>query len=233
MTINPKDQIIVALDYPTVEEARACVDRLGDHVSFYKIGFELIYAGGIELVRELKASSKQVFLDGKILDIGNTVEGAMRNIAKLGVDFTNIHVLDTKTVKAAAKGLANSTTKLLGVTVLTSLNADDVKEQGIMGMSPLELVVHRAKLGQEAGLDGVVCSPLEAAAVRAACGPDFLIVTPGIRMPENKNDDQEHIMTPRKGLDAGATHLVIGRPITGAPDPAQAVADIIANMAGR
>ncbi|MFZ2587272.1 MAG: orotidine-5'-phosphate decarboxylase [Alphaproteobacteria bacterium] len=233
MTLQPRDRVFVALDFPTLGVARDCVTRLGDKVNLYKVGLELIYAGGLELIKELHAQGKGVFLDGKVLDIPNTVEGAMRNIAKLGAEFTNIHVFDTKTVVAARKGLENSKTKLLGVTVLTSLDANDVREQGVTTMTPLELVVHRAKLGQAAGLDGVVCSPQEASAVRAACGDDFFIVTPGIRMPENDKGDQSRVMTPRKAMDAGASHLVIGRPITDATNPEQATQDIWANIEGR
>ena len=188
-----KDKLIVALDLPTYDEARALVDRLGDAVSFYKIGLELLLAGGLELARELKFDGKRVFLDLKFLDIGNTVERAVAAAAGLGVDFLTVHGLDTKTLNAAVRGRADSNLKLLAVTVLTNLEQADLDEQGI-SLTPEQLVLRRAKLANTAGFDGVIASGQEAGAVRAASGPQFLIVTPGVsrrrRSPGRRTPDQ-------------------------------------------
>lgn len=212
------DRVIVALDVPTAREARALVDTLGDSVTFYKIGLELLFSGGLDLARTLKADGKRVFLDLKFLDIGNTVERAVANAAELGVDFLTLHGHDRKTLQAAIKGRGSSNLKLLSVTVLTSLSRHDLQEQGV-ALDPADLVVHRARLASDTGLDGVIASGQEAAAVRAATGTSFVIVTPGIRMPGGEAGDQTRITTPRDALQAGANHLVIGRPITAADDP--------------
>jgi orotidine-5'-phosphate decarboxylase len=174
-----------------------------------------------------------VFLDMKLLDIPNTVEMAVANIAGLGFDYLTVHGTDRKTLDAAVKGRGNAGLKLLAVTVLTSLDQEDLREQGIDGRSPADLVVHRARLAKAAGFDGVIASGQEAAHVRAAVGPDFLIVTPGIRFAEGPEGDQARVMTPAKAIAAGASHLVVGRPITRAADPAaaaQAVIDEIAKL---
>lgn len=218
---NARDRLIVALDVPTVDDARALVARLGDSVSFYKIGLELVMRGGLDFARGLTASGKRVFLDMKLLDISNTVERAVGNAAETGADFLTIHGTDTKTMRAAVAGRGDAAMKILAVTVLTSLDAADLAEQGI-AQSPAELVTHRAKLAHAAGCDGVIASGREAAAVRAATGRDFLIVTPGIRMPDGEVGDQARVATPASAIAAGATHLVVGRPITQARDPAEA-----------
>jgi orotidine-5'-phosphate decarboxylase len=215
---DAKDKLIVALDLPSYDEARALVDRLGDTISFYKIGLELLFSDGLSLARELKRDGKRVFLDLKFLDIGNTMERAVASAANLGVDFITIHGHDTKSLKAAVRGRANSDLKLLAVTVLTSLDQSDLDEQGIAA-TPGELVLSRARLAQNAGIDGVIASGQEAAAVRAKAGPGFLIVTPGIRLPGGETGDQARITTPEEALRDGADHLVVGRPINAAKDP--------------
>ena len=225
-----KDKLIVALDLPTYDEARALVDRLGDAVSFYKIGLELLLAGGLELARELKFDGKRVFLDLKFLDIGNTVERAVAAAAGLGVDFLTVHGLDTKTLNAAVRGRADSNLKLLAVTVLTNLEQADLDEQGI-SLTPEVLVLRRAKLANTAGFDGVIASGQEAGAVRAASGPQFLIVTPGIRLAGADSGDQNRVTTPEDALRAGADHLVVGRPINAAKDPRAAAEAFVARIA--
>lgn len=215
---TPKDRLIVALDMPTIEEAQRLVATLDDSVSFYKVGLELLFAGGLDLARSLKSHGKRVFLDMKLLDIGNTVERAVANAKELGVDFLTVHGHDLKTLRAAVAGRGSSHLKLLAVTVLTNLTADDLKQQG-SNLSPADLVLYRARLAREAGFDGVIASGQEAARIREAVGPGFLIVTPGIRLPGSTTDDQERVMTPDHAISAGADHIVVGRPITQADDP--------------
>ena len=218
-----KDRLIVALDMPTIEEAHRLVTMLGAAVSFYKVGLELLFAGGLELARELKQDGKNVFLDMKLLDIGNTVERAVANANELGVNFLTVHGHDLKTLSAAVAGRGSSPMKLLAVTVMTNLTPDDLKQQG-SNLSPRELVLHRARLARESGFDGVISSGQEAALIRETVGPDFLIVTPGIRLTGSRTDDQERVMTPEHAISAGADHIVVGRPITEADDP-RAVAE--------
>ncbi len=220
-TLTPRDRLIVALDLPSVADARRMVERLGDAVSFYKVGLELVMGGGLDLARELAQAGKKVFLDMKLLDIGNTVERATRSAAATGATFLTIHGVDTKTLKAAAAGRAGTGLKLLAVTVLTNLGEEDLVEQGL-SRSAEEMVAHRAKLARDAGIDGVVASPLEAARVRGVVGPDLAIVTPGIRLPEDAAGDQTRIATPQVAVAAGADYIVAGRPITAAPDPREA-----------
>jgi orotidine-5'-phosphate decarboxylase len=216
--ITAKDRLIVALDMPAAEEARRLITRLGDTVSFYKVGLELLFAGGLDLARDLRREKKRVFLDMKLLDIGHTVERAVANATELGVNFLTVHGHDLKTLRAAVSGRSDSQLKLLAVTVLTNLTADDLLQQG-SSMAPAELVQHRARLAFESGFDGVIASGQEAARIRAAVGPDFLIVTPGIRLPGGTTDDQERVMTPDSAIAAGADHVVVGRPITQSDDP--------------
>ena len=176
----PRDRLIVALDVPSARGGKALIETLGDSVGVYKIGLELLFAGGFELARELAHSGRPVFVDAKLLDIEATVERATAAIARSGAAFLTVHALDQKTLDAAVRGRGDSALKLLGVTVLTNLAPSDLIEQGID--HPLaELVLHRAKLAKEAGLDGVIASGHEAAKIREAAGPDFLIVTPGVR----------------------------------------------------
>ncbi|GLK48820.1 orotidine 5'-phosphate decarboxylase [Brevundimonas intermedia] len=230
---GPDERIICALDVPTVAEAAALVARVQDAVGFYKIGLQLFAAGGMDLARDLKAEGRKVFLDWKLHDIGATVEKAAANLADAGCDLLTVHARP-QVMAAAARGVAGSRLKVLGVTVLTSLTAEDLAADD-HSLSPAELVERRVLQALEAGIDGVVSSPHEAARVReiaAAAGrPDFLIVTPGVRPAGSAQDDQARAATPEAALQAGATHLVIGRPITAATDPraaALAVAESIA-----
>lgn len=216
-----ENHLIVALDMPSVEEARLLVATLGDTVSFYKVGLELLFAGGLELARDLRHQGKKVFLDMKLLDIGNTVERAVANAAELDITFLTVHGQDLKTLRAAVSGRSGSKVKLLAVTVLTNLSGDDLAQQG-SSLSPADLVLRRAEMAYAAGFDGVIASGQEAARIRAATGPNFLIVTPGIRLTGGTTDDQERVMTPDHAIMAGANHLVVGRPITQADDPRRA-----------
>jgi len=213
-----KDRLIVALDMPTVEEAQRLVAQLDDRVTFYKVGLELLFTGGLDFAQSLKHLGKRVFLDMKLLDIGNTVERAVANAADLGLDLLTIHGQDLKTLRAAVAGRGRKNLKLLAVTVLTNLTADDLAQQGC-SLSPAELVLARAKIAREAGFDGVIASGQEAKRIREAVGPGFLIVTPGIRLLGSTLDDQERVMTPDHAIAAGADHIVVGRPITQASDP--------------
>ena len=230
MQTAPRDKLIVALDFPSYDDARALVDRLGDTVSFYKVGLELLFSDGLAMAAVLKNEGKRVFLDMKFLDIGNTVEKAVASVAQLGFDFLTIHGTDTKTMKSAVKGRGNAPLKLLAVTVLTSLDQTDINEQGII-LSPRELVLKRALMAHDAGMDGVIASGQEAASIRAATGKDFLIVTPGIRLPGSDAGDQTRITTPEDALRAGANHLVVGRPITAAADPKRAAETVLSHIA--
>jgi len=218
-----KDRLIVALDMPTLEEAERLVATLNGTVNFYKVGLELLFSGGLELARALKAEGKRVFLDMKLLDIGNTVERAVANATEFGVDFLTVHGHDLKTLHAAVTGRGNGRLMLLAVTVMTNLTSDDLTQQG-SSMSPPDLVLRRARLAHEAGFDGVVASGQEAGRIRNAVGPGFLIVTPGIRLTGSSTDDQERVTTPDHAIAAGADYIVVGRPITQADDP-KAVAE--------
>jgi orotidine-5'-phosphate decarboxylase len=203
---------------PAIEEAQRLIAKLDESVSFYKVGLELLFTGGLELAHALKADGKHVFLDMKLHDIGNTVERAVANATELGVDFLTVHGHDLKTLKAAVSGRGKSRLKLLAVTVLTNLTADDLKQQG-SSLAPSDLVLMRAKLAQESGFDGVIASGQEAKRIREAVGPGFLIVTPGIRLTGSASDDQERITTPDHAIASGADYIVVGRPITPADDP--------------
>lgn len=214
-----RERVFVALDVASVDRARQLVTELGDTVSCYKIGLELLFGGGLEFAQGLKAAGKTVFLDMKLLDIANTVEKAAANIASLGLDYLTIHGTDAKTLDAAVRGRGSSKLKLLAVTVLTSLEQADLEQQGIKGMAPADLVVHRARLAKASGVDGIVASGQEATLIRAEVGPDVLIVTPGIRLAGGAAGDQARVMTPGKAIAAGADCLVVGRPITEAADP--------------
>jgi orotidine-5'-phosphate decarboxylase len=227
---NSQDKLIVALDLPSYDEARVLVDRLGDTVTFYKIGLELLFSDGLSLARELKNDGKRVFLDLKFLDIANTVERAVASAASLGGDLLTIHGHDTQTRKAAVRGRAGSNLKLLSVTVLTSLDQADLDEQGL-ATTPGDLVLRRARLARAAGFDGVIASGHAAAGVRSETGPGFLIVTPGIRLPGGDAGDQSRVTTPEQALRSGADHLVVGRPINAAKDPKAAAEAFLAHIA--
>lgn len=226
-----RERLIVALDVPEADAARRLVETLGDRAGCYKIGLELAFGGGIALACQLAAEGHAVFLDMKLLDISNTVEKAVANIARLGMRFLTVHGHDRKTLAAAVRGRGASDLKLLSVTVMTHLEAADLAEQGI-ARAPADLVLHRARLAAEAGFDGVIASGEEAAAIRAALGRDFLIVTPGIRPAGAAIGDQARVMTPARAIAAGADHLVVGRPITAVPDPVAAADAILMEIEG-
>ncbi len=222
---DARDRMIVPLDFASVDEAEKMVATLGDAASFYKIGMQLVFAGGLPLISQLVAEGKRIFLDMKLLDIDNTIAGGVDSIARLGVTFTTIHAYP-KAMRAAVETLRRAEQHsaglgLLAVTVLTSMEDDDVHAAGY-AQPAAELVTTRAADARRAGMDGIVCSPLEIAAVRNIVGPDMAIVTPGIRPAGAAADDQKRIMTPTDAIKAGANYLVIGRPITAADDPAAA-----------
>ena len=225
-------RLICALDLPTADEARALTDRLGEAVTFYKVGLQVFATDGRALARDLKADGKQVFLDWKLHDIGATVEKAAAALAGSGCDLLTVHARP-QVMAAARKGVEGSGLKILGVTVLTSLTDADLTADD-HSLSAADLVALRVRQALDAGIDGVVSSPHEAAQVRAlaeAAGrPDFLIVTPGVRPAGAALDDQARAATPASALQAGATHLVVGRPITAAPDPRAAAEAIVQEM---
>lgn len=225
-------RLIIPLDLPTRAEAQAMVERLGDAASFYKIGLQLLANGGMDLAAELKRNGRQVFLDWKLHDIGATVEKATAAIVAGGAcDLLTVHA-EPQVMTAAVRGRAGAReVKIIGVTVLTSLDEADLTALGY-GLTITQLVERRIRQALEAGLDGVVASPHEAAMARAIGGPDFLVVTPGVRPSGAKADDQARAATPRDALTAGASHLVCGRPITGADDPRKAALAIATEMAG-
>jgi orotidine-5'-phosphate decarboxylase len=229
MTADPR--LIVALDHADSDDARRLVEALDDKVSFYKIGLTLLARGdGVALAHALRAAGKSVFQDWKLHDIGAQVEGAARAISDGGAELLTVHG-EPQVMRAAVAGRGETATRLLAVTVLTSLSDEDLKEIGYAA-SAAELVARRARQAKAIGIDGVVASPLEAAAIRDLVGPDFLIVTPGVRPVGAAADDQSRMATPAAALKAGASHLVIGRPITAASDPRAAVDAILEEMAG-
>ena len=232
MTADPR--LIVPLDLPTVDDARAMVERLGDAVSFYKIGLELLASDGMGLAQDLKASGKSIFLDWKLHDIGATVERSARVLAESGCDLLTVHA-EPQVMKAAVKARGDSSLKILAVTVLTSLTDQDLVEMGY-AFNARDLVERRVRQAIACGVDGIVSSPHEAALAREIAGgagkPDFLIVTPGVRPEWSAKNDQARAATPADALAAGATHLVCGRPITAANDPSEAALKVVAEMTG-
>ncbi len=222
-------KLIVALDFSSAEQARSVVSVLHAEVGIFKIGLELIYSDGLPFARILINSGARVFLDAKLLDIPNTVEKAAASAAAMGAAFLTVHGHDRKTLDAAVRGRGTRATKLLAVTVLTSLDAADLAEQGIQS-APADIVLRRATMARDAGFDGVIASPQEARAIRAELGGDFLIVTPGIRPSGTDAGDQQRVATPAAAIAAGADYLVVGRPITKAPDPYKVADAIIAEI---
>ncbi len=217
------DRLIVALDFPARDDALFMVDRLDPLVSFYKVGLGMLAGGGLELVRELRRRDKRVFLDLKLFDIGATVEMASTGLGTLGPAFLTVHG-DPQVVSAAVSGRANAGTKILAVTFLTSVDRNDLDRCLIRDGCVEDLVVKRTRLAIGAGADGVIASPLEARLLRERIPePQFLIVTPGIRLERDSVDDQKRTATPGAALKAGANHIVVGRPITRSPDPVDAV----------
>jgi orotidine-5'-phosphate decarboxylase len=228
-TIADRDRLIVALDLPGVAAAEAMVARLGDSVTFYKIGYQLAYAGGLPLVRRLAGAGKKVFADLKLHDIGNTVARGVESVAALGATFLTVHAYP-QTMKAAVEGRAGSGLKILAVTVLTSYDDDDLYAAGYrLGVS--EMVEARAQQAQVLGIDGLVCSPEEAASLRRIVGHRMALVTPGIRPAGADVGDQKRIMTPARAIAAGADYLVVGRPVLEASDPKAAADAIVAEIA--
>jgi len=225
---EPRERLIVALDLPSVGEAERLVTALGGTVTFYKIGMQLAFAGGLELVGRLAGEGRRVFLDMKLLDIDNTVYEAVRSISALGAAFTTIHAYP-QAMRAAAAGRGAAPLGLLGVTVLTSMDDADLADAGY-GRPAAELVVERARAAAAAGMDGIVCSPQEAAQVRAAIGPDLVIVTPGVRPAGTATGDQKRVMTPAQAILAGADYLVVGRPVSQAREPRAAAEAIVAEI---
>jgi len=228
MGMDARDRLIVGLDIPSVEEARAIVSTLGEDIVFYKIGYQLTFAGGLDFARDLIADGKKVFLDMKLLDIDNTVAKAVENIARMGVSMLTLHAYP-KAMRAAVEAAKGSDLTLLGVTVLTSMDDADLREAGY-DCDTASLVLRRAGQARDAGMGGIVCSAEEAAAVRQAVGPTMAVVTPGIRPTGGDAGDQKRVMTPADALRAGSSHLVVGRPIVKASDPGAAARAILAEM---
>jgi len=222
-------RLIVPLDVPTIDDARAMVASIGDAVGFYKVGLELFASDGMTLARELKAQGKSIFLDWKLHDIGTTVQRAAAVLAGSGCDFLTVHG-EPQVMEAAVRGRGTSKLKVLAVTVLTSLSDSDLLEMGFTETAPA-LVERRIRHAIAAGCDGVIASPHEAALARALGGPDFLVVTPGVRPEWSAKNDQARAATPREALIAGASHIVCGRPITAANDPREAALRVAAEMA--
>jgi len=224
--MNP---IIVALDLEDAEAALRLVDRIGDAVSFYKVGLELFTAEGPSVVRELTARGKNVFVDLKMYDIGATVERAAARVAALGASFLTVHS-SPQVIRAAVRGRGDSALKILAVTVLTSFDDADLAELGYTGRTVANLVEHFVHKGVSAGVDGFISSPLEVARVRAIAGPDKILVVPGVRSAGTSPGDQKRIATPAEAVAAGANYLVIGREITRADDPCVAAEGIIRSL---
>ncbi|MEW9919825.1 orotidine-5'-phosphate decarboxylase [Marimonas sp. MJW-29] len=226
------DRLIVALDVPNAVAGLALAERLGDAVSFYKIGLGMLTGGGLALANELKQEhGKRIFLDMKLFDIGATVEAAVRGLAQFDLDFLTVHG-DPHVVRAAREGAANSDMKILAVTVLTSLDRNDLDASMIREGELSDIVVTRAARAFEAGADGVIASPQEAAAIRAL--PESagrLIVTPGVRPAGAALGDQKRVATPARAIADGADHIVIGRPIWQAAEPRKAAEAVLADLA--
>ena len=226
------DRLIVAIDVPNLLVAGEIIDQLGDAVSFYKIGLGMLTGGGLALANELKSRGKRVFLDMKFFDIGATVEKAVAGIAQYDLDFLTVHG-DPHVVRAAIRGRGDSDMKILAVTILTSLDRSDLDDCLLQAGDIQDLVVERARRALDAGADGVIASPHEAALIRALPEAEGkLIVTPGVRPAGAAAGDQKRIATPASAIRDGADHIVVGRPIWAAENPRQAALDIIAELAG-
>jgi orotidine-5'-phosphate decarboxylase len=226
---NPRDRLIVALDLPSVEAAQALVARLGDTVSFYKIGYQLAFAGGLALAEKLIWNGRQVFVDLKLHDIGHTVAQGVASIARMGATFLTVHGYP-QTMKAAVDGRGDSNLRILAVTVLTSYDDADLAAAGY-DFTVGELVKERASQARDIGVDGLVCSGEEVGALREMLGHRMVLVTPGIRPSGADLGDQKRVKTPGEAIAAGADYLVVGRPILEAPDPRAVAAAIIAEIA--
>lgn len=231
---NVRDRLIVGLDVPDVPMAEAIVEELGDTVSFYKIGYQLVFSqsaqgGGLDFASRLLAMGKKVFLDVKLLDIDNTIAKGVENIAKRGVTMMTLHAYP-KAMRAAVEAAKGSDLCLLGVTVLTSMDHADMLDAGY-NMTPEELVLRRALQARDAGMGGIVASAAKSAAIRAVVGQDMAVVTPGIRPAGSASGDQKRVMTPADALRAGSSHLVVARPVVGAVDRKAAAQAILEEMA--
>jgi orotidine-5'-phosphate decarboxylase len=227
--LDPRSRLIVALDVASVSEARTLAERIGEAGVFYKIGYQLAFAGGLSLAGELVRAGKQVFLDLKLHDIGYVVEEGVRSVARTGVSLLTVHAYP-QTMRAAARGKLGSDLKILAVTVLTSYDDADLTDAGY-ALGAADLVARRAAQARDLGIDGVVCAPTEADKVRELVGRERLVVTPGVRPAGTDPGDQKRVLTPSDAIRAGASHLVVGRPITGADDPRAAVETIVAEIA--
>lgn len=241
VSIPLSERIFVALDYPDAASALAMAEKLAPLEVSYKIGMQLFYAEGVSMVRQLRQFGKTVFVDLKLHDIPNTVAGSVESLVRQGVDFLNVHTQGGPEMMRAAAESAEKTAKaagiakpkVIGVTLLTSLSEQELESfLFVDGVSVQEYVQHLALQAKKAGLDGVVCSAQEAEAIREACGPDFLLVTPGIRPAGSGEQDQSRVITPAQALKNGSDYLVIGRPITGANDPVSATQQILDEMRG-
>ncbi len=222
---SARERLIVALDVPDLEQAKSMVERLGDTVCFYKIGMQLAYGGGLDYVRTLRDEGKQVFLDLKMLDIANTVGHGVASVSRLGATFVTIHAYP-QAMRAAVAARGDNALKILGVTVLTSLDEDDLAEAGY-SRTPEDLVALRVRAALDCGIDGIVASPREARNIRDIVGDRLSIVTPGIRPIGSDAGDQKRITMPGDAIAAGADYLVVGRPVIAADDPAAAANSIV------
>jgi orotidine-5'-phosphate decarboxylase len=228
VSLDARERLIVALDVPSTAAANSLVSRLGESAWFYKIGYQLAFAGGLSLAAELIAAGKQVFLDLKLHDIGNTVARGVESVAQLGATFLTVHAYP-QTMKAAVEGKQGSNLRLLAVTVLTSYDDADLAAAGYE-LNVKELAAARAEQARDIGLDGLVCSAEEATALRNIVGRSMVLVTPGIRPAGSAGGDQKRIMTPARAIEAGADYLVVGRPVLEAGDPKAAADAIVAEI---
>ncbi|WOI53358.1 orotidine-5'-phosphate decarboxylase [Parvularcula sp. LCG005] len=226
--MTPSDRLIIALDVPSIDEAASIVDRIGEAGHFYKIGYQLFPLGGYDLARSLVAAGRKVFIDAKLLDIGATVERGVKSLTSIGATVLTVHS-DPDTIKGAVAGRGDSGLGIFAVTVLTSWDQATVARHGLP-FDVLDLVLHRAEIAAEAGADGVIASAAEAQAIKARFGEQLKIITPGIRPSGAAVDDQKRVITPRDAVAAGADHLVVGRPIIRAEDPAAAARAILADL---
>ena len=226
--MDARERLIVGLDVPTIGEAERLVSTLGDDILFYKIGYQLVFAGGLEFARDLAASGKKIFLDMKLLDIDNTVASGVENIARMGMSMLTIHAYP-KAMRAAVEAAKGSDLCLLAVSVLTSMDEQDVIDAGYE-YDPHTLVLRRSEQALHAGMGGVVCSAEEAEAVRRIVGPNMAVVTPGIRPTGSDHGDQKRVVTPGDAIRNGSSHLVVGRPVVAAADRRAAAEAILAEM---
>jgi orotidine-5'-phosphate decarboxylase len=228
LALDARERLIVALDLPSVDAAEKMVARLGESVLFYKIGYQLVFAGGLPFAAGLIAAGKQVFLDLKLHDIGNTVEQGVASVAQLGATFLTVHAYP-QTMKAAVAGKRGSTLRILAVTVLTSYDDADLAAAGYE-LSVPELAAARAAQARDTGVDGLVCSAEEATNLRKIVGPGMALVTPGIRPMGSATGDQKRVMGPARAIRCGADYLVVGRPVLEAADPRKAADAIVAEV---